>query len=110
MSKNKRRIVPDVTPALQYIQRLIDFGSLTDWEKRCLRQAARYLRMSEAGPLDLTPQQVADRFRVQPVTVRQWAAQGLIECVTTPGGHRRFPVAAVERFARERSDHPALED
>ncbi len=102
MSKNKRRIVPDVTPALQYIQRLIEGASLTDWEERCLRQAERYLRMSEGGPIDLTPRQVADRFGVNPVTVRQWAARGLIGCVTTPGGHRRFPLAAVERFARER--------
>lgn len=110
MSRIKRRTPPDVSPALHYIQRLIEAGSLSNWEERCLRQAARYLRMSDGAPIDLTPQQVADRFRVHPVTVRQWAAQGLIECITTPGGHRRFPIAAVERFARERLNHPALED
>ncbi|HGX93876.1 MAG TPA: response regulator, partial [Candidatus Tenderia sp.] len=50
----------------------------------------------------MTPTQVAERLLVSPVTVRQWAQKGLLEAETTPGGHRRFARAEVERFARER--------
>lgn len=46
----------------------------------------------------LTPNQVADRLLVAPVTVRLWASKGLLPSVTTPGGHRRFSVRDVEAF------------
>lgn len=39
---------------------------------------------------------------VSPVTVRQWAQKGWIKAETTAGGHRRFLLPEVERFARER--------
>lgn len=39
---------------------------------------------------------------VSPVTVRQWAQKGWINAETTAGGHRRFLMPEVERFARER--------
>ena len=39
---------------------------------------------------------------VSPVTVRQWASKGLIKAQSTPGGHRRFKMDEVERFASER--------
>jgi excisionase family DNA binding protein len=35
---------------------------------------------------------------VGPTAVKRWADQGLIPCVRTAGGHRRFPRAGVERF------------
>lgn len=51
----------------------------------------------------LTPAEVAKRFLVSPITVRQWADKGWLTAVTTPGGHRRFALDEVERFARERA-------
>ena len=39
---------------------------------------------------------------VNPVTVRQWSARGLLRSSTTPGGHRRFLLRDVEEFARAR--------
>ncbi len=46
----------------------------------------------------LTPNQVADRLLVAPVTVRLWASRGLLRSETTPGGHRRFREQDVEDF------------
>lgn len=43
---------------------------------------------------------------VNPVTVRQWAARGLLRSLTTPGGHRRFLLSDVEEFARSRGATP----
>ena len=51
----------------------------------------------------LTPNQVAEKLMVSPITVRGWALRGLLKAEVTPGGHRRFLVSEVERFARERS-------
>jgi excisionase family DNA binding protein len=50
----------------------------------------------------LTPNQVADRLLVAPVTVRLWASRGLLKSVNTPGGHRRFCVEDVEEFIAKR--------
>ncbi|MFJ3977805.1 helix-turn-helix domain-containing protein [Streptomyces sp. NPDC090021] len=38
----------------------------------------------------LSPGQVAELFGVDSKTVSRWARQGLISCVRTVGGHRRF--------------------
>jgi excisionase family DNA binding protein len=54
----------------------------------------------------LTPNEVATLLMVNPVTVRQWAARGLLRAVTTPGGHRRFLLSVVEEFARSRGSVP----
>ena len=54
----------------------------------------------------LTPNEVAELLMVNPVTVRQWAARGLLRSVTTPGGHRRFLPHDVEEFARARGAVP----
>jgi len=53
----------------------------------------------------LTPNQVAERLMVSPITVRGWALRGLLKAEVTPGGHRRFLISEVERFARERHAH-----
>ena len=54
----------------------------------------------------LTPNEVAEMLMVNPVTVRQWAARGLLRSLTTPGGHRRFLLSDVEEFARSRGATP----
>jgi excisionase family DNA binding protein len=54
----------------------------------------------------LTPNEVAELLMVNPVTVRQWAARGLLRSLTTPGGHRRFLPSDVEEFARGRGATP----
>ena len=50
----------------------------------------------------LTPTEVAELMMVNPVTVRQWSARGLLRSSTTPGGHRRFLLSDVEQFAYTR--------
>jgi excisionase family DNA binding protein len=50
----------------------------------------------------LSPNEVARMLKVSPITVRQWASRGLIDATTTAGGHRRFTLDAVRRFASER--------
>ena len=54
----------------------------------------------------LTPNEVAKLLMVNPVTVRQWAARGLLRSQTTPGGHRRFLLSDVEEFALSRGTLP----
>ncbi len=44
----------------------------------------------------------AARLSVHPTTLRRWADQGEIPVMLTPGGHRRFAVADLVQFARER--------
>lgn len=56
----------------------------------------------------LTPNDVAELLMVNPVTVRQWAARGLLRAVKTPGGHRRFLLGDVEEFARSRGAEPGM--
>lgn len=48
----------------------------------------------------LSPGEVARRFGVDPKTVIRWADSGQIEHIRTPGGHRRFPAAAVEKLLK----------
>ncbi len=40
--------------------------------------------------------EVAALFGVTPATVSAWAEKGLLPCVKTLGGQRRYPRAAVE--------------
>jgi XRE family transcriptional regulator, regulator of sulfur utilization len=51
--------------------------------------------------------EVAERLNVNPVTVRQWAARGLLRSLTTPGGERQFRLNDVDEFARRRGLTPA---
>jgi len=50
----------------------------------------------------LTPREVADMLRVSPMTIRNWSVRGWLQAELTAGGHRRYPVREVERFAHER--------
>jgi excisionase family DNA binding protein len=43
----------------------------------------------------LTPQEVAEMFRVDPRTVTRWAKAGRITSIRTLGGHRRYREAEV---------------
>jgi excisionase family DNA binding protein len=49
----------------------------------------------------LTPAEVAELFKVNPLTVMRWANQGRIGSVRTLGGHTRYKEAEVLRFLNE---------
>ena len=54
----------------------------------------------------LLPSEVARMLHVSPKTVARWADMGLIPCVVTLGGHRRFrpeDIATVARRMEERA-------
>jgi len=40
---------------------------------------------------------------VDPATLRRWASSGRVDAFTTPGGHRRFSRAAIERLRDEQA-------
>jgi excisionase family DNA binding protein len=46
--------------------------------------------------------EAAKRLGVHPTTLRRWADTGEIPVMVTPGGHRRFAAADLERFTDER--------
>lgn len=50
-----------------------------------------------------TPAELAKRLRVSPITLRKWANMGLLQCHTTLGGHRRYPLSEVERLLQRHS-------
>ena len=54
-------------------------------------------------PTLLSVSEAAERLGVHVSTVRRWTDDGTLPEVRTPGGHRRFPVEAVERLRRERT-------
>ena len=51
----------------------------------------------------LTPNEVAEIFRVNPKTVTRWAKSGKITAIRTLGGHRRFRSREISRFLEELS-------
>lgn len=44
----------------------------------------------------LTPKQVYEKYGYHPKTLADWADNGKIECIKSVGGHRRYPIAALE--------------
>lgn len=50
----------------------------------------------------MTRGEVAALCRVRPKTVTRWAIEGRIECVRTPGGHRRFRQSEVRKLMERR--------
>lgn len=51
----------------------------------------------------MTPAMVAKVFSVTPHTVTNWANAGKLPYFTTPGGHKRFSKADVERLKEQLS-------
>lgn len=49
----------------------------------------------------LTLKKAATRLGVHPATLRRWADNGDVMVMVTPGGHRRFPAAEIDRLAQE---------
>ena len=54
----------------------------------------------------LTTQEVARLLSVSEATIKRWADDGLIQSKKTVGGHRRFGLAEIARFQRERGVAP----
>jgi excisionase family DNA binding protein len=52
----------------------------------------------------MTTQEVARRAGVGPTAVKRWADTGLLRCIRTGGGHRRFLRSEVERLIAGRSE------
>jgi excisionase family DNA binding protein len=47
----------------------------------------------------LSTEQVARLLNVTVSTIKRWADEGIIACIKTPGGHRKFELTEVTRFA-----------
>ncbi len=50
----------------------------------------------------MTSLEAAGLLMVSPVTIREWARKGLLQSVSTAGGHRRFMLDELRQFARAR--------
>ncbi|HBL10018.1 MAG TPA: IS607 family transposase [Cyanobacteria bacterium UBA11162] len=48
----------------------------------------------------LTPQQVKDKYGYHPKTLAEWADQGKIQCIKSPGGHRRYLASSLDALAQ----------
>ena len=54
--------------------------------------------------------EAARRLNVHPTTLRRWASNGDIPVMMTPGGHRRFAAADVDRIAHSQHDVQRIPD
>ena len=71
------------------------------------------MRKSQLEPVEqavwLTLTQACRKLGVTANTLRRWADRGQIPSFVTPGGHRRFPLAAIMSFVpSHRTQRPAL--
>lgn len=46
----------------------------------------------------ITPQEAQRRYGFHPRTLVDWANDGKIECIRSPGGHRRYSVSSLEQI------------
>ena len=51
----------------------------------------------------LSTREVSDMLGVGTTSIKRWADEGELECVRTPGGHRRFPLRSVIKLRQLRS-------
>ncbi len=51
----------------------------------------------------LSTREVAHMLNVGPSTIKRWADDGVLPCIRTSGGHRRFRASDVERLRAEQS-------
>jgi len=58
----------------------------------------------------ITSAEAARLAGVGPTAIKRWADSGLLPCVRTAGGHRRFERQAVERFIRSGAASPDADD
>ena len=58
----------------------------------------------------LTPAEVAELFKVNPLSVTRWANQGRIGSIRTPGGHTRYKEAEVLRLLHEATQEAGPSD
>jgi excisionase family DNA binding protein len=58
--------------------------------------------MSDPDNQWLSLSAAADRLGVHPTTLRRWSNNGDITTMLTPGGHRRFLIADLDEFSRNR--------
>lgn len=52
----------------------------------------------------LTPKQVQKRYGYHPRTLVNWAEEGKIECVKSPGGHRRYLASSLESIKSKKTE------
>ena len=57
------------------------------------------MTIMKSSGVSMSRREVADLFHVSPSTVTRWARQGRIPVYRTPGGHYRYPAAAIRRLA-----------
>jgi excisionase family DNA binding protein len=51
----------------------------------------------------LTPEEIAEIFRVHVVTVRRWIAGGQLNAIRLPGGGYRIPQSELDRLCKSSS-------
>jgi excisionase family DNA binding protein len=61
----------------------------------------RKMAADRNGETYVTAGEAARMLRVSPKTVSRWADKGLISCIITLGGHRRFLKRTVEDIERD---------
>ena len=80
-------------------QELID--SITNATGESKKAVSEVLNSTIDTTALLTPNEVAEIFRVNPKTVTRWAQSGKISAIRTLGGHRRFNAAEIMRHLEE---------
>lgn len=64
--------------------------------------------MTETDYTDwLSLSEASELIGVHPSTLRRWADAGTVQCTRTPGGHRRFRRAALDRYLASREHEDA---
>lgn len=57
------------------------------------------LSVSTPPPILLTTSEVAELLDAHPSSIKRWASEGNLPCLTTVGGHRRFTLDQVRAFS-----------